>query len=282
MILAISILFIIELYLFELFSNKRVKNFLTIVVFALLIIVMGANTQNPDTHIYEEYIYNNEEFFSKDFGFGILVYIFKVFNLDYYYLKMFIAIVGFMLINSTLKKYICDYKMFFLLYLIFPFFFDVVQVRNFLAMSIFIYAIPFLLEDTKRGNIKYIITVLIAATMQKTALVYLPIILIKKINNQKYYKFFGAIIIFVLIIIAINRPFLNMFIDMLKNNVSDVLSGIAPRLNITTNWGWLVQWGVQFGNFFLVKEGTRILKNFYNNDDEKIVLPGKVHIIHKK
>lgn len=260
MILTISILFIIELYILDVISSKKLKKILPFSVFLILIILMGANTQNPDTYIYETLLYNNDEFFSKDFGFGILMTIFKFFGLNYYHLKMFVSIVGIVLINNTLKKYIKDYKLFFVLYLIYPFFFDVVQVRNFFAMSIFIYAIQYLLEDTKKGNIKYILMVLLAATMQKTALIYLPIVFIKKIDKQKYFKtLMGCTIIFS-VCISMYKPALQSMIDFLLENVAGILEGSASKLSIQTNFGWIVQWMIQTGNYLLVFEGVKIIK----------------------
>ena len=267
MILVIMILVILEMYIFESVSKKKVKNVLPMVMFIVLIILMGANTKNPDTKIYEEYIFNNNEFFSKDFGFGILVSIFKTLNLNYYALKMFVSIIGFILINHTLKKYVHDYKPFFLLYIIYPYFFDVVQVRNFLAMSIFIYAIPYLLEDTKKGNIKYFLCILLAATMQKTALVYLPIVFIKNIDRKKYRKGILGGIIIISIFISIYKPLLNSFINFLLLNVSEHLDGVESKLSIQVNYGWIVQWAIQFVNYYFVKKGTKYINEV---NDESI------------
>lgn len=266
MILGVIILVILEMYFLEYITKKKIKNFLTIAMFIILIVIMGANTQNPDTTIYEEYIFNKNEFFSKDFGFGILVSIFKKMNLDYYALKMFVSVVGFILINHTLKKYVEDYKPFFVLYIIYPYFFDVVQVRNFLAMSIFIYSIPYLLEDTKKGNIKYFVLVLLAATIQKTALIYLPILFVRKINNQKYSKKLFGVIIVISILISIYRPLLNSFISFLINNVSGYLEGLGTKLSIQTNFGWIVQWGIQFTNYYFINAGRNIIYKFSSED----------------
>lgn len=243
---------ILLIFFVEIITHRKIRGLLPTVFFLFLMILMGANTQNPDTYIYEELIYNNKEFFYKDFGFGILVQLFKTFELDYYALKMFVTIVGFILINHTLKKYLKDYKYFFVLYLIYPFFFDVVQVRNFFAMSIMIFAIPFLLEHSKKGNIKYVISILIAASMQKTALVYLPIVFIKKMDMHKYLKTFFKIIILISIGIAICRPLLNAFVIFLITNISDVLVGIESKLSVQTNFGWILQWAIQITNYGLI------------------------------
>ena len=99
-------------------------------------------------------IYRRTTFFDKDIGFGALVWLFKYYDFKYIYLKTFVAIVGLIMINSTAKVFLKDSKLFYLLYFIFEFFFDVVQVRNFLAMSVFIYAIKYLVDDSTLSKIK--------------------------------------------------------------------------------------------------------------------------------
>ncbi len=264
------IIVLLILTLVEIILKRNIKLKIGISFFLVLGIIMGANIKNPDTFIYEKYIYYNNEFFAKDFGFGILVQLFKNFNLTYYHLKMFVTIVGFILINHTLKRYIKDYKFLLFLYIIYPFFYDVVQVRNFLAMSIFIFALPYLLEKSKSGNIKYIISILIAATMQKTALVYLPIIFINKLEKKKFIKAILIIVIFISILISIVKPIFNVFVNILINNISMYLDGISSKLVISTNYGWIIQWIIQFMNYYFVTTSFKYIKEEYETENMSV------------
>ena len=223
---------------------------------------MGANTENPDTIVYEN-MYNRETFFSKDVGFGLVIWIFKYFKIPYIYLKLAVAAIGLILINKTVEKYVNDSKLYYVLYFIYPFVFDVVQVRNFLAMSIFIYAIPCLLDNSKKANVKYILLILLASSMQKTALVYIPIAFIKNLSFNKRKNLFLNIVIITSIVIGICRPLLYNFTEMLMAYLSDALTGLEKQLDIITNWGWILDWSVQFCNFILIK----LVKDKISNEE---------------
>ena len=262
MIICMYLSIIILMYIVEVIGKKKIRKFLPIITIIFLMCLMGANTNNPDTIIYEN-IYNRPSFFIKDIGFGTIVWLFKMFQIPYKYLKMCVSIVGLLLINETIKKYVKDSKLYYLLYFIYPFAYDVVQVRNFLAMSIFIYAIPSLLENSKKAKIKYIFLILLSASMQKTALVYLPIVFLKELNFQKRKNLLLNIIIVISIFVGICRPVLYSFIKFLDMYFADTLTGLSQQLVIITNWGWLTDWFVQFFNFGLI----RLVKKSIDNND---------------
>ena len=70
---------IIFLVILNYISPKKINKVLNVILLIYLIVMMGANTQNPDTYIYETVIYNNDNFFTKDIGFGLLIFLFKKF-----------------------------------------------------------------------------------------------------------------------------------------------------------------------------------------------------------
>ena len=273
-ILLIWSLVIISGYLFEIISKKRVKGALPLIILFFLIILMGGNTQNPDTQIYLN-IFNNKEFFTRDVGFGILVECFNNYGFEYQTLKFFVSILGLTLIHITVNKLVEDPKLYYFLYFLYPFFLDIVQVRNFLAMSIFIFAIPNLLEDSKKGNIKYILLVLLAALIQKTAIVYLPIVFIKNLDSYKVSRKFFILIIVASIIIGVFKPLLYNLIDILKIYFADSLEGLDQQLSVTTNFGWIINWIIQFVNFWLVRRNKIMIFTQQNLDIKNMKLKTK-------
>ncbi|MGN1042051.1 MAG: EpsG family protein [Christensenellales bacterium] len=84
-------------------------------------------------------------------------------------------IIGFFARNNTFV---------WILYLIYPFVFDVVQYRNLLAALICLYALRFIVGKDKLGVLKYVAHVLLAMTFHMSAIVYLLFLLIK-IKNWK-------------------------------------------------------------------------------------------------
>lgn len=253
--------FILFLSGLESITKIHIKKVLTILIFIFLIIIMGGNTNNPDTVIYNN-IYYNSEFFSKDFGFGFLVLFFnKYLGFNYNFFKLFTAIFGITLIQKTVKKYVKNKKLFYILYFIYPFIMDIVQVRNFMAMSIFIFCVPYLSENDWKGTIKYTVGILIAATIQKTALVYLPLVFINNIEKKKYKKNSLLIIIGLCVVISLNKGLLFKLTNFLLINVADTLTGVGKFLIRNTNWGWLIQWGTQIINFIFIAWCKRVISS---------------------
>lgn len=250
---------IIFVYILELVSNKSRKNIFTILICSYLIFLMGGSLDNPDTLVYSN-IYGRD-FFNKDIGFGILIYALKSIGCTLNLFRLIVSILGIVLIHSTVKKFVKNTGYFFILYALYPFMFDIVQVRNFLAMSLFIYAVPSLLEQEKRYLLKYIIIVCIAATMQKTAIVYLPLIFVRNLNKKKFTKYIISFVIICSIFTGLFRNFLVTFSTDFLSSISDDLTGLSNYLNVNTNWGWIVFWGEQVGNFVLVLWAGKIINN---------------------
>lgn len=252
MFLATYGLIILIIFIFERIEKKRLLNFLPIVTIIFLIIMMGGNISNPDTVIYYN-IYNSTEFFSKDFGFGIMVKIAHDFlKLDINQYRLILAIIGLGIMYKTVNKYIKNPMIYYLLYFLYPFMMDVVQVRNFLVMCILLCSFGYLLEKNRKNIIKYIILILIASSIQKTALVYLPLIFIHKIEDKKIMRKIIIVLASVSLIIGMNGRLVSIIGSMLLNTVSDNLEGSAGFLTRNTQYGWIILWGEQIVNVCLV------------------------------
>lgn len=260
MILAIYGILILFIYILELITHKRLRFFLPFITVIYFIIMMGGNISNPDTTIYYN-IYNNKEFFYKDFGFGILVYICNhKFGLDINAFRLLLAIIGIGMMSRIVNKYVKKQIVYYLLYFLYPFMMDVVQVRNFLIMCILMNAVDFLLDKSKISIVKYIILILIAATIQKTALVYLPLVIIHRIESKKIIRLLIIASAVFSIFIGFNSGIVNTLGNFLLNSVSDSLSGSSKFLTRNTNFGWIILWGEQICNCILIFWSKRILE----------------------
>ncbi|MED4447568.1 MAG: EpsG family protein [Bacillota bacterium] len=228
----------------------------------LLCILMGANTVNPDIYAYTIAYDPNRQ--GSDYGYMLLVKFFNLLGFEYAGFRMITSIFGILLIHQTVKKFIKNHSPFYLLYFIYPFFIDIVQVRNFLVMAIFIFSIPFLLSNKKIDMIKYIVLMLLASTIQLTGLVYLPIVFLVRLRKSAFIRLILVITIILLVIISLYRPLLNGLSNIIISNFGGFDDRIADYSHIQTNFGFLLLWSLQIINFLLIVWANRIYKR--NND----------------
>lgn len=240
------------------FYKKKRNLCLSVILLLLLMILMGGNSDNIDYTIYEN-MYNSS-FFSKDIGFGILINFSKFIGLDINSFRLMISIIGLFLIHKSLIKMANQkYAFFYLIYFIYPFLFDVVQVRNFLAMSIFIYATTFLIDNTFKNKVTYILLIVCAASIQKVALIYVLVVLIVDFKgNKKIYKYVLILIIGFSIILGLNKSLTLNFIKNIADIYSTGLIGIDNYLSVNTNYGWIISWFQQCMNFFIINKIKKI------------------------
>ena len=225
------------------FKNPYVKTVYIIDVLFLLflIVAMGGNIGNPDSLAYVRY-YNSQDLFSRDIGFGYLMKFFYGIGLDYYWFKLVIAVVGIVLINNTVKKYIGGKfrRLVYILYFIYPFFMDVVQVRNFLGMTIFIYAYPLIIENTKKSLFHYWCLIFLAGLCQKTLFLFalVPLLYVFR-SNGKYIKFLVGAALSLSLLLTIKKDILIYAVKLLRNTSLTTIEGVEWFLNVNTNLGGL-------------------------------------------
>lgn len=251
---------------------KKHKNIPIFLFVILLCVLMGANTQNPDI---ENYISGfNTERIGPDFGYSILVHFFYFMGFDYESFRLIISVFGILLIHQTVKKFIINKSAFYLLYFIYPFMIDIVQIRNFLVMSILIYAVPCLLTQKYRDYIKFVVYILIASTIQLTAIIYLPIVFLAKAKKNMLIRSILFFNILGFIIIVANK---DLFI-LITNQITFMLGEYDNRITkygfIQTNYGFLLPWAVQLTNFFLVTWARKIYSKRLRNEDRSLIGEG--------
>ncbi|WP_284036359.1 EpsG family protein [Neobacillus sp. 114] len=214
MFYAASLLLII---LGVLVKNSKV---LLYVSFLFLLLLFGGNTDNPDRLGYlNNYISlsKGKPLYDFEFGFQLLNKLGLSLGLSYNILQFTIATIGLLLIVNTIKYYRANISFVFILYLIYPFFIDVVQIRNFLAMSFIIYGSRFIIS-TQKNYLKYTIFVLLASAFHVTSLFYLFGLLTALKDNKKT--------MYTIIIASILSVF---FIPI----ILQILNGFIPSEKIT-------------------------------------------------
>jgi hypothetical protein len=248
----------IVIYINTLFAaTNHPKRILVYSLIILLIILFGGNTLNPD---YQSYIMNymwatgdtsvwNVKF--SEVGYTLLVNLFAKTGLSYNIFLFFIATIGIILINKTVKLYISNTNAFYIFYAFYPFLLDIVQIRNFIILSILVYSIRYLTENIKYGKSKFVILIFIASLFQMTALVYLPLVLIKN-KKQRYLIRIMVIFSIVFSLISIID---SSIITSLMNVTTDILPDkrVATWFERSTRFGFLYNWTLQFINLIIIR-----------------------------
>lgn len=205
--------YIISLILILLALVKKNSKIVFYMIFVLLIILLGGNTDNPDRFSYMNTytsIANGMFVAGYEFGFQMLCKIGSLLGLTYDQFLFIIAFIGVGLIVRTIKLYTSNISYVLALYFIYPFVWDVVQIRNFLAMSIIVFGSKYIISY-KKEYFKYIICVLIASTIHSSSIIYLSALLIV-IKNTK--KLFGGVTLLTVISIIL-MPIILRFAEIL-------------------------------------------------------------------
>ncbi|WP_195546393.1 EpsG family protein [Lacticaseibacillus paracasei] len=261
------ILIIMVIYLVSLLPDRKIvlssgKNIklsissMVLVVFFMLI--MGGNDFNPDTPVYNT-IYNMGLNYTKNLGFAHIIVFFKAQGWSYNAIRLFLVVSGLLLISITIHRYVpAQYRSFtYILYFVFPFFIDAIQLRNFLIMCILVFTLPLLFNDRKIDKVIYVVLILLAGTIQQLADIYIPlVILYYAINNNKLKKIMKSLVGLTTIIVLIVGliPSLTLNLSSFVNNLlGDKVDDLSHYLVISTRWGGSVYWVVIFLNIFILK-----------------------------
>lgn len=248
-------------------------------IFAFLLMFFAwalywGNLNNPDyagyNFLYNQMNYGAPIFDSRfsEIGYRILMKIGVLLNLEFHYFIAVITGISFILIHKTIKKFTHEYNYIYALYFIFPLMLDIVQIRNFLSMSIFIYSIQFILNNNRKSDIKYILSILLASSFHYSALLYLPFIFINKKENKIIVYGIAIFSVFASVLIIAN----NRQIPLIKEILSLFYDGtyLLNWFDSKTNWGFLLFWFIQVLSFLVIKYSKSLYYKNNSSSDQSI------------
>lgn len=177
-------------------KKKYTREFLRIMVcicFSLLI----ALSDNADKSSYEEAYYSQALITSNAFeiGYSLLSYIFMHIGFSYFLFEFCLSFIALRLINSTVNLYCKKPEIVYLIYIIYPLMMDATQFRNFLCMSILIYAIRFLVSRNKYWLLKYYVCIIIALSFHNIALIASIVPLAMWIRSKSLFSLWIAVVL---------------------------------------------------------------------------------------
>ena len=114
-----------------------------------------------------------DDYHSVETGYWLLCKFAVFLGLDFSVFRKIYGLIGLTLMGSTAIRYIDKPYRVFLLYFLYPFLLDLVQIRHFMACSIVIFGIRDLEEFKVENIVKYCLCVLLAVTQHSIAIVYL-------------------------------------------------------------------------------------------------------------
>lgn len=203
------IIWIILIFLGLLIPKSKL---LTILMVLFMVVVIGFRTQGGDYIIYfNEYKWSVYQTYSDIHYVGYL-FIEKYahsLGIEFDQWLFIVAVVSILLTYSGISRLTNNVNAVLALYFIYPFTHEAIQVRTFLANSLFIFALPLVLcdeeQDKKRTIIKRILFYIlsaIACTFHFEAAIYVAMITLMLFLPKKYsksYVFVFSIILFFLI-----------------------------------------------------------------------------------
>ena len=199
-------------------------------------------------------------------GFIIMMKLSSLFGLNYRGFLILISLCCYLLIHSTIKLYCKNYSYVYLLYLVYPYFIDVIQIRNFIAMSILIYSVRFLMNDGLYATIKYIVLLLIATSIHRMFIVYLPMILIKPKNKNTFIYYLAICSILFSIIFLLNDKNVPILGPYIENFIGRISNGrYLVYLESKTNWGWILFCYLQVSSFVMIVLSKILYERYTTN-----------------
>lgn len=154
----------------------RKSKLLSILFLIFLWILFGFNTKTNDSENYKffyEALSNTNYIFGLEPGFALFMRITNKLNLDYTQFLCIYSFIGLCFFWNYVRRYSKYTPMVVVLYAVFPFFFQIIQIRFFMSSMISLWAFHFLIDKRKHYIYNFIIFIIIAATFHISALFYL-------------------------------------------------------------------------------------------------------------
>lgn len=250
-------------------------------MYIMFIVFISANYTNLDYENYEATYSNLLVGHTTEWLYTLLrVFFLLKIKCSYDIFRLIITTLGVILFKISIDRYLKNnkyYYTFLILFLIFPFFWDIPVHRNFLASTLLFFSLRFLEHSSLKNILLFIFTIICAAGIQASFLLYLPLSFVFILKSHEKFNL-SKKIIYVLIFITFLATFTPGFI--LSHLQKYLVESGDDRLNyietIQTNYGYLQSMVEQLSLFYIghyaykyiCKKGER---DHIKNTDFKII-----------
>lgn len=229
---------------FVISAIRKKNNFFAGMAYVAIFILMTYNSEGPDIANYING-YLNSMVGNTGFGeggFNLLMKLGNIMHLNFYSFRAVLTIVCLLLLHNTIKFYNTNENSVISLYMLFLFFMDTIQIRNFVVEIIFIYSTRFLIQDKAFDSLKYIICILVASLFHAIAPIYLILLVCKFVRTQKIYKLILIFSICSFVFFMLFRNCLNYIVMFAAN-----LAGVKMEYATTSTFlGFVPVVGIYF------------------------------------
>ena len=190
-----------------------ISYFITNVLFLWMWFIIGFNTDNADYTLgyCVPYYDLSQNYF--EIGYRYLNILGRACGLTFFQFRLILMTVMLFLLCDSIKKYAHFPVFITILYMVYPFLLQSVQIRNALSASIVIYALRYL--DEGKPSYKYVILVFLAASIHKISLIYLFLVLVRRKDLSSIFKISGLLFTLLYIVIVFFKDKILSFLYLL-------------------------------------------------------------------
>lgn len=252
----------IGIFLFSDLINAKSKMGLTIVAALVLGMIMGGGYDIPDYSMYDsmytasivnfnysfDYKDSGQGGYSRNIGYTILNNIFGTLGLSYQEYKIFTSIILLLLLLLYIKKIVPKISFVLLLYVLYPFFMDIIQLRVFYTEVILLIAVYYLskYDRNKLGVFVFCVLVMLSGMFHSMGWLWLLFIPFRLLLQSKKFKFISWLFIITGILLPVYASFIsNSFLPIMYMMAeSDVTAHYQIyTMRDTVRLGYLYVWG---------------------------------------
>lgn len=221
-------------------KNNKIIDYFSLIFF----IFIGSSSMNYADYKNYLFMYNNYETLSK-LGLKLTMKAGEMLSFSYNQYLIGIFTLCYIMIFYVIKKLAPNRSIVYLLYFIYPYFLDIIQLKNFIAESFLVFSIGILILNKKKFKSFFIY--LCSLGFHEAFILYLPYWYIRKRNLKKL-----VIISFIFFTII----FITFY---LKFRILEKLMFFLPEWkirNYTTKIariGWIIPLGYQLFSFYIIK-----------------------------
>ena len=237
--------------------------------FSLIVVICFMNTTTGDYGSYY-YRYVNNCYTQLEIGFVWLMKAGSIVGLSFNQFQGIVCVISLLIILFVFSKFSDNYNLFFSLYFIYQYFYDIDTLRNFLARAILVMALYWLFN---RRRALFLVGVICGCFIHRSLVVYLPLVLFD-FDSTRSKKTIYFISVFILLICTVSFltgsrfEFIEeFFFSFIKN--AGITERVAHYFSKTTRFGFLIYFFLHFVNLMLVKYSIEQLRVIGCESDRK-------------
>ncbi len=262
-------------------NNKIIGIF---AAFLMIVVFIAGNHTNLDYDNYSAGYENLLEGHVLEWGYLTLsAFCNKSLHLSYDYFRLLITFIATAILFLSLRGYLSKYNKYTcdlcLLFIIFPFFWDIPVHRNFLGFPFLVLSLRFLDSFNLKNFILFVGAILLAASFQVSYLLYLPLSLIYLLKNKKTKWLKGGI--FVLFALTFMPGSVLSFMQDMMTSMGDDRMKYVDK--VYTKYGYLLNIAEQSFVFIVARYGYKLAQqdlHYKENDEYRLKLFSIIETIY--